>query len=261
MTKRCNSGSDCVDVDLGLTDKKVIVTGGSRGIGRSIAETFIDEGSHVALCARTAGDVQRTVEALQRPGRTIIGGVVDVADTQRLRAWVAEAVQELGGLDVLVSNVSAQAFEWRRSVDVDILACVELVEAALPHLLRSSAASIVAVASQAALLAVPSFKPYSAVKAALISYMTSLSRELAPQGIRVNTVSPSEIFIQGGFWDRMKDEDPDLVSRTLARNIMGRFGTPAEVARAVVFLASPAASFIAGTNLLIDGASKDFVQF
>jgi 3-oxoacyl-[acyl-carrier protein] reductase len=248
-------------VDLGLTGKKVIVTGGSRGIGRSIAETFIDEGSHVALCARTASEVQRTVEALQKPGRTVIGGVVDVADAQRLRTWVAEAVADLGGLDILISNVSAQSFDWRESVDVDILACVDLVEAALPHLLRSPTASIVAVASQAALVAVPSFKPYSAVKAALISYMTSLSRELAPKGIRVNTVSPSEIFFEGGFWDRMKDEDPELVSGALAKNIMGRFGTPAEVARAVVFLASPAASFIAGTNLLVDGASKEFVQF
>jgi NAD(P)-dependent dehydrogenase (short-subunit alcohol dehydrogenase family) len=248
-------------MDLALAGNKVMVTGASRGIGRAVAEMFAEEGCDVAICARKADGVERAVEALESRGVRAVGGVVDVADTRDLRRWVGDAAAELGGLDILVSNVSAQSYEWRRSVEVDVLACVELVEAALPYLVRSRAGAIVSIASQAGLLAVPSYKAYSAVKAALISYMGSLSRELAPQGIRVNVVSPGEIEFEGGFWERMRAEDPQLVSRTLARSAMGRFGTALEVARAVVFLASPAAGFISGTNLLIDGGSKEFVQF
>lgn len=249
-------------MDLHLVGKKVILTGGTRGIGRSVAETLADEGCDLAICARSDDQVELAVESLRARGVTVVGGVLDVADHERVHDWVTNTAEQLGGVDILVSNVSAQSSEWRRSVELDILACVNVVEATLPHLVRAQhGGAIVAIASQAGLLAVPSYKPYSAVKAALISYMGALSRELAPHGIRVNSVSPGEIDFPGGFWDRMKDEDPELVSRTLAASATGRFGTPVEVARAVAFLASPAASYISGTNLLVDGASKDFVQF
>jgi 3-oxoacyl-[acyl-carrier protein] reductase len=248
-------------MDLGLAGKRALLTGATRGIGRSIAEVLAAEGCAVALCARTAADVEATVAGLRDVGATVYGSALDVHDLDQLREWVTEAAGQLGGVDIVVSNVSAQSFDWRRSVEIDLLSCVTLVDAARYHLSRSEAGAIVAIASQAGLLAVPSYKPYAAVKAALINYMGSLSRELAPSGVRVNTVSPGEVFVEGGFWDRIRDEDPNLYARVLEKNIMGRLATPEEVARAAVFLASPAASFISGANLLVDGASREFVQY
>ncbi|HZR43946.1 MAG TPA: SDR family oxidoreductase [Ktedonobacteraceae bacterium] len=248
-------------MDLGLRGKKAIISGATRGIGRSIAECLATEGCDVAICARTATEVNEAVSAMRVHGVNAMGSNLDVANTSAFAQWINQAAEDLGGLDIYISTVSAQSFDWARSFEVDIQACVSGVEAALPHLKKSDHGSIVAIASQAALLSVPSYKPYSAMKAALISYMSSLSRELAPLGIRVNVVSPGEIYFEGGFWQRMEQEDPDLVAEALHKNILGRFGTPLEVARAAVFLASPAASFISGTNLLVDGASKEHVQF
>lgn len=240
---------------------KAVVTGATRGIGRAIATLLSAEGCDVGFCARTAGDVAEFEGELRAAGGNVASGVVDVADLDNLRAWLEEAARKLGGVDILVSNVSAQSFDWDRSYHVDIRACVNAVEAVMPYLRASKAGSIVAIGSQAAMLSVPSYKPYSAMKAALLSYMSALSRELAPAGIRVNVVSPSEIYFKGGFWERMEREDPALFRAALAKNTSGRFGTPEEVARAVAFLASPAASFISGANLLVDHASREHVQF
>jgi 3-oxoacyl-[acyl-carrier protein] reductase len=248
-------------MDLQLAGMRAIVTGGTRGIGRAIVSLLSTEGCDIGFCARTAGAVAETQEKLRELGGNVVSGVIDVADLYGLRAWLAEAVRKLGGLDIFISNVSAQSFDWDRSYQVDIRACVTAVEEVLPYLQASKAGSIVAIGSQAAVLSVPSYKPYSAMKVALLSYMSALSRELAPSGIRVNVVSPSEIYFKGGFWERMEHEDPELFRSALAKNISGRFGTPEEVARAVVFLASPAASFISGAHLLVDFASRQHVQF
>lgn len=250
-------------MDLGLLGKRAVVTGGSRGIGFAIAEVLASEGCRVAICGRDEARLTTAVNALQSRGSGVATGcALDVADTRRVREWISSVADVFGGIDILVSNVSAQSFDWNRSVEIDILACVNLVDAVMPHLRQATIgdASLVAIASQAASRGVPSYKPYSAVKAALISYMTSLSVECAPDGIRVNVVSPSEVMVPGGFWDRMRIESPDLFRETLLRNPMGRFAEPEEVARAAAFLASPAASFISGANLLVDGASRDFVQ-
>lgn len=248
-------------MDLKLSGKKVIVVGGTRGIGRSIAECFSEEGCNVAICARNKDQVDETVKFLQAKGNMAYGERVDVTDTVNFKKWINHATNTLGGLDIYISNVSAQSSDWEKSYQVDILACVHGIEAALPHLEKSPHASIIAIASKAALLKVPSYKAYSAVKAALISYISSLSKELSPKGIRVNIVSPGEIYFDKGFWHRIEKEDPELFKKTLEKNNIGRFGTPEEVARTVVFLSSPAASFISGANLLVDGGSLEHVQF
>lgn len=248
-------------MDLKLKGKKVLVTGGTYGIGRSIAECFAEEGCNVSICARDQEKVKKTVLSLSDKKIKAMGHAFDISNFEALERWIKESANVFEGIDIYISNVSAQSFDWNESFKIDIMGCVKGIETALPFLKKAPESSIVAVASKAAMLSVPSYKPYSAMKAALISYISSLSRELAPIGIRANSVSPGEIYISGGFWDRIKNEDNRLYQETLRNNPFGRFGNPEEVAKGVVFLASPAASFISGTNLMIDGAGKDYVQY
>jgi len=253
-------------MDLGLRGMKAIVTGGTRGIGRAIATQLAAEGCDVAICARNAGPVQETVTALARSGVKATGGTVDVADLPALRNWIAEAADALGGLDIFIANVSALAqgmdeAAWRRGFEIDVMGTVFGIEAALPLLQESEAGAIVVVGSTAMAEIYGPNRSYAAVKATLVPYVKGLARNLAEQNIRANMVSPGNVFFQGGVWDIARQRNPDLFNSMLARNPMGRMGTPEEVANAVVFLASPRASFITGTNLIVDGALTQRVQF
>jgi 3-oxoacyl-[acyl-carrier protein] reductase len=253
-------------LDLGLAGKKAIVTGGSRGIGRAICELLAEEGCDVALCARGEAGVEEAVTALAGKGVRAHGGIVDVADTKALRGWVAAAAGQLGGLDVFVANVSAlaQAMDedsWRRSLEIDVMGTVAGVEAALPLLEKSAAGSIVVLGTTGAVEIAGAPRPYASVKAALVPYVKALARNLAPKGVRANMVSPGNVYFKGGVWNTVEENSPDVFKTMLSRNPMGRMGTPREVANAVVFLASPRASFITGTNLIIDGALTQRVQF
>jgi len=253
-------------LDLGLAGKKAIVTGGSRGIGRAICELLAEEGCDVALCARGEAGVEEAVTALAGKGVRAHGGIVDVADTKALRGWVATAAGQLGGLDVFVANVSAlaQAMDedsWRRSLEIDVMGTVAGVEAALPLLEKSAAGSIVVLGTTGAVEIAGAPRPYASVKAALVPYVKALARNLAPKGVRANMVSPGNVYFKGGVWNMVEENSPDVFKTMLSRNPMGRMGTPREVANAVVFLASPRASFITGTNLIIDGALTQRVQF
>jgi 3-oxoacyl-[acyl-carrier protein] reductase len=253
-------------LDLGLKGKQAIVTGGSRGIGRAICELLAEEGCDVALCARGEAGVDEAATALADKGVRTYGGIVDVADTKALRAWVAEAADKLGGLDIFVANVSAlaQAMDedsWRRSLDIDVMGTVAGVEAAIPLLEKSSAGSIVVIGTTGAIEIAGAPRPYASVKAALVPYVKALARNLASKGVRANMVSPGNVYFKGGVWNTVEQNSPELFKVMLSRNPMGRMGTPEEVASAVVFLASPRASFITGTNLIIDGALTQRVQF
>lgn len=253
-------------MDLGLAGKRAIVTGGTRGIGRRIVDLLVAEGCHVGFCARNQAQVDETAAALSGADSRIIGGVVDVAEDATCRQWVSDTAQALGGLDILVPNASALAGAatmeaWRVGMDVDILGTVRAVEAALPFLEESDAAAIVAISSTAAVNTSGGVRAYSGVKAALINYLSGLSTNLGAKGIRANTVSPGAIFFEGGVWDVRKREAPEAYAAAVARSPLGRLGTPEEVANAVVFLASPAASYISGTNIIVDGAATTRVQF
>ena len=250
-------------MDLGLAGRRVLVTGGTKGIGRSIAELFVAEGGHVAICARNPAEVEATVATLG--GRTF-GAAVDVADGAALAGWVADAAAALGGIDIVVPNVSALAVSadeaaWQAGFQTDILGSVRVVDAAMPWLEKSDAGSIVIISSVSGREVDFAAGPYGAFKAALIHYAQGLAFQLAGKGIRANTVSPGNTYFPGGVWERIEQGNPALFAQAMALNPTGRMGRPEEVARAVVFLASPAASFITGTNLVVDGALTRGVQF
>ncbi len=252
-------------MDLQLEGRRALVTGGTRGIGRAIVEALTAEGVTVAFCARDATEIEATEKALAGRSGTVSGSVLDVADGPALAAWVTEAADRMGGLDIVVSNVSALAIpdnedNWRASFEVDLMGAVRLVTAALPHLLASDAAVILAVSSVSGREVDFAAGPYGTMKAALVHYIQGLAYSLAGQGIRANTVSPGNTFFDGGVWDQIRQGTPDLYHAALALNPTGHMGTPREMADAVVFLASPVSSFTSGTNLVVDGALTRGVQ-
>lgn len=246
-------------MDLRLKGKKAIVTGGTRGIGRAIAEELAAEGCDVAICARNQAQIDETVAALAAKGVKSWGRAVDVADSPALRSFVEAASQALGGLDIFIANVSALAVaadeaSWRKSLEIDVMGTVVGVEAALPLLEKSGDGAVVVIGSVAAIEVSGPTRPYNAVKAALVPYVKSLAQNWAKKKVRVNMVSPGTIYFKGGVWNVREEQQPQLYKAALARNPTGRMGTPQEVADAVVFLASPRASFITGANLVVDGA-------
>jgi NAD(P)-dependent dehydrogenase (short-subunit alcohol dehydrogenase family) len=253
-------------MDLGLTGRKALVTGATRGIGRAVADLLAAEGCDVAICARHREAVDEAVAALKRRGVQATGGALDAADLAALRGWIGAAATALGGLDIFVANVSALAqgmdeAAWRRGFEIDVMSTVFGIEAALPLLEKSAAGSIVVVGSTALAEIYGPTRSYAAVKAALVPYVKGLARNLAGGGVRANMVSPGNVFFAGGVWDTVRQRNPEMFAQTLARNPTGRMATPEEVANAVVFLASPRAGFISGTNLIVDGAMTQRVQF
>jgi NAD(P)-dependent dehydrogenase (short-subunit alcohol dehydrogenase family) len=246
-------------MDLGLKGKSVLVTGGSKGIGLAIAELFADEGANVAICARKTEEVDKVVKVLAGKGGKSWGQAIDVADPIALKQWIDGAAEQLGGIDTIVCNVSALAVgdtpdTWEKSFRTDMMHTVNSVAAAVPYLEKSKSASIIVVSSVSGFEVDFAAGSYGAFKAALIHYAKGLSGQLIGKGIRVNAVSPGNTYFDGGIWQNIEQGMPDLYKTAMSLNPSGRMGTAQEVAAGVVFLASPVASRISGTNLIIDGA-------
>ncbi len=252
-------------MDLGLKGLNAVVTGGSKGIGRSAADIFADEGANVAICARNAGEVAATVAALKSKGADASGAPVDVADKAALENFVVDSAKALGGVDIVVANVSALAVQdseesWRKAFETDLMHTVRVVNAALPYLETSKHAAVVIISSVSGREVDFTGPAYGALKAALIHYAQRLAFQLAPKSIRVNAISPGNTYFDGGVWQQIEAHNPDLFRQALALNPTGRMAKPEEIGRGIVFLASPASSFTTGTNLVIDGALTRGVQ-
>jgi 3-oxoacyl-[acyl-carrier protein] reductase len=252
-------------MDLGLKGLKAIVTGGTKGIGRAISQTLALEGTHIAFCARNADEVKQTTIDFNNYGVKVFGKVLDIANAPALAAWVAEAATAMNGIDIVVANVSALAIpneeiNWQRSFDIDMMGTVRLVNAAMPFLEKSAHAAIVTISSVSGREIDFASGPYGAFKAAIVHYTHGLAYHLAAKGIRANSVSPGNTYFAGGVWNQIETSNPEFFKLALSLNPTGRMGTPQEIANAVAFLASPAASFITGTNLLVDGALTKGVQ-
>jgi 3-oxoacyl-[acyl-carrier protein] reductase len=237
---------------------RVVIAGGSRGIGRSMALAFAQAGAAVSVCARGADALEATRQELAALGGVAHAQPCDLADPAEIDGYIAAAASALGGIDVLVNNASGYGFDdtdeaWLAGFNVDLMAAVRASRAALPQLARSAHACILHTSSIAALRPRPAGPSYAAMKAALSHYTQSQALALAPQRIRVNAIAPGSIEFPDGLWDRCRQEDPARYAAVLAKIPFGRYGTPQEIAEAALFLASPAARWITGQTLVVDG--------
>jgi len=256
-------------MDIHLKGKNAVVLGGTRGIGRAIAETLVGEGANVAICARNADQVKDAVSALKSKGTKVTGGAVDIMDGVALKSWIGKAASELGGIDILISNAGAMAqgadpASWESNFKLDVLGAVNAFDAAQPFLEKAAAANkdaaFVIIASVSAAEA-DRAASYGPIKAALVHYAKGLARQYAKKGIRANVVSPGMVYFEGGVWNMVEKNMPDYFKQALSRNPTGRCATPQEIANAAVFLASPASAYTTGSNLIVDGAISARVNF
>ena len=252
-------------MDLGLSGRSVIVTGASRGIGLAIAEGFAREGARLTICARTEGplDAARArLEALGVEAQAVTADVTFEAGCQRI---VDATVARFGGIDVLVNNaggsVRAEDFDtrWSGAFDANVRSVARLCLLAKPHLAAAVARGSGAVVNISSIFGRESGggPEYNATKAAQIAMSKAFALDWAREGIRVNTVAPGSVAFEGGSWGRRLVEDPVAMQEFIARNIpSGRFGRVEEIANAVVFLASPRASWVVGAALNVDGGQS-----
>ena len=255
-------------MDMNLQGSRAIVTGGSRGIGKTILETLAREGASVATCARGKERLGATLQELKAHGVPVYGEAVDVTDAEAFTAWFNRSAEFLGGVDIFVSNCSTRVNasgedRWRQTFEYDLLQHIRATDLAIPYLREGSNPAVVLISSIAYSMSSPpeEERAYAAMKAGLVSYGSQMSAVHGKSGIRVNLVSPGPIFAEGGTWDLIKQHRPEMYEAAQRLSTLKRLGTTQEVANAVVFLASPAASFITGANLRIDGGMLKSVNY
>ena len=253
-------------MDLGLTGMKVILTGGSRGIGRAALEMFAAEGCDVAFFSRRQEQVDAAVAGLAMHGHRVHGSTFDMnAGEAAYAEWLARAADTLGGCDIFVPGASSSGSQltgdWDKTVAFDLMGSVRGCEALEGALTASGRGSVVMMSSTAAVETFLVPQAFNAVKAAVLTYAKQLSQAWGARNIRVNAVSPGPIAFPTGNWEMIEGAMPELYAATKAQFALGRFGVPDDVARTIVFLASPASAYTTGTNVVVDGGYTKRVQF
>lgn len=244
-------------MDLGLKGKNAIITGGSKGIGRSIALTLAEEGANVAICARGKEALLTTEKELLEKGVKVFAQTCDIGDTKQLDSFLENAKAQFGTVDILVNNVSALSLgedykDWENSINVDLLGSVNATRKVIPWMIDSGSGNIIFISSVSGLES-GSPSAYAAAKAALISYSKTLAVQLAPKNIRVNTIAPGSVEFPGGLWEMAKNHDSQFYNKMLGTIPSGRMGTPDEIGNVAAFIVSPCASWVTGTCLSVDG--------
>jgi len=242
-----------------FSNRRVVIAGGSRGIGRSIALGFAAAGAKVSICARGEGALRETGEEMGRFGHKVHTQSCDLSDGAAIARYVPAAAEALGGIDILINNASGFGYggdsdeAWAEVSNIDLLATVRASREALPYLEKSDFASITNISS------ISGYKPsmrtpaYGAAKAALMHYTGTQAALLGRRRIRANCVAPGSIEFPGGTWEKRKTENPDLYKRTLGSIPFDRLGFPEEIANVVLFLSSPLASWVTGQTIAVDG--------
>lgn len=252
-------------MDLGLKGLKVILTGGSRGIGRRTLELFAQEGCDVAFFSRNPDQVAETKTALEKFGGKVVASAFDMTEGDKYQAWLTDAAEQLGGCDIFIPGASASGSgatgDWNLCYQFDLMGAVRGCEALEPHLEASAHGSVVFMGSTAGVETFLVPQAFNTIKGALLIYAKQLGQAWGAKGIRVNTVSPGPVEFSGGNWDKIREGAPELYASQTAQFALGRIGAPDDVAATVVFIASPASRYTTGTNVIVDGGYTKRVQF
>ncbi len=255
-------------MDLGLAGKVAIVTGGSRGLGLAAAHALLGEGANVVICARGEEALHKAAADLRSRavgGAEVLGVAADLSGEEGARRVIEAAIASFGRLDVLVNNVGlgkgagleqTSDAEWQEAFDQTLFPAIRTSRLAVPHLRQNGGGSIVIVSSIFGRES-GGRMTYNAVKAAEISLTKSLAQQLATDQIRVVSVAPGSIMFEGGSWWKRQQADPQGIAEFVKLELpFGRFGRPEEVGAAIAFLASPKASWISGTTVVVDGCQS-----
>ena len=251
-------------MDSHLSGKVALITGGSRGIGRAIAEAFVQEGANLAICARDESGLKQTVSDLETYGTSVVGIRADVSKAGETETFIDSAVSQLGRIDALVCNVGGRSGEgledstdedWMKTFDLNLFHAVRASRAAIRHFRNGCGGSITIVSSISGWKPSNSRAQYGATKAAEMFLAGSFAWELAEIKVRVNTVCPGSTVFEGGGWEHFKNDTPEDYAHFVEREFPSkRLGSPGEIADVTVFLASDRASWINGASIPVDGA-------